>query len=92
MVAVIKRRLEVIRNKSFNSTDRENNDIFHYAVKIIFEIKEISLKEESIFGSPNEVRRNFYFKNVLEDYWRMLSGFFNIWKEMYPMRIENQVF
>ena len=58
LVTVIKRRLEIIQNKSYNSTDRENEDIFHYAIRIIFEIKEISLKEESIFGSPNEVRWN----------------------------------
>ena len=59
LVTVIKRGLEIIRNKSYNSTDRENKDIFHYAVRIIFEIKKISLKKKSIFGSPNEVRRNF---------------------------------
>ena len=35
LVTVIKRRLEIIRNKSYNSTDMKDKDIFHYAVRII---------------------------------------------------------
>ena len=56
LVAIIKRRLEVIREKLYDSMDRKNKGIFYYAVRIIFENKELSLKEESIIGSFIEIR------------------------------------
>ena len=44
LVAVIKRRLEVIWEKLYGSMDRKNKDIFYYAIKIIIWEQRIIIK------------------------------------------------